>query len=255
MANKKHNPAFYRFNFPGYQLALSFLIFFSFPLIKVSSALLAQNNDWNHGFDHPLQGWDHILTMIAVGVWAAQLRGSAIWLLPLTFVSVMSLGGLAGVASFAIPSVEMMILLSGLVFSVFIVRKVQFTHWINILIVAFFAFFHGYAHGQEISASASLMSYTLGFVLATLLLHCAGIATTRFIALAFAFFVGSNVNAQETEVITPEVTKTTVKSKQKVNNDEPVELEEIVVTSDGRAKNLLGVTGFSVTRRSGSGSI
>ena len=243
MANKKHNPAFYRFNFPGYQLALSFLIFFSFPLIKVSSALLAQNNDWNHGFDHPLQGWDHILTMIAVGVWAAQLRGSAIWLLPLTFVSVMSLGGLAGVASFAIPSVEMMILLSGLVFSVFIVRKVQFTHWINILIVAFFAFFHGYAHGQEISASASLMSYTLGFVLATLLLHCAGIATTRFIALAFAFFVGSNVNAQETEVITPEVTKTTVKSKQKVNNDEPVELEEIVVTSDGRAKNLLGVTG------------
>jgi urease accessory protein len=78
-------------------------------------------------------------------------------MLPLTFVSVMSLGGLAGAASFAVPSVEIMILLSGLVFSVFIVRKVRFTTRMNVLIVAFFAFFHGYVHGQEISASASLI--------------------------------------------------------------------------------------------------
>ncbi|MEI7996368.1 MAG: HupE/UreJ family protein, partial [Methylococcaceae bacterium] len=197
-------------------------------------------SDWNHGFDHPLQGWDHILTMIAVGIWAAQLRGQAIWMLPVTFVSVMSLGGLAGAASFAVPSVEIMILLSGLVFSILVVRKVQFTTRTNVLIVAFFAFFHGYAHGQEISASASLISYTLGFVFATLFLHCAGIATMRLAALAFAFFLGSNVNARETEVMTKDATETTVKTKSTTSKNDTLELDEMVVTA-GRAKDLIGI--------------
>ena len=95
--------------------------------IKAPTILHGINSDWIHGFHHPLQGWDHLLTMIAIGIWAAQLRGIAIWMLPLTFVSVMSLGGLAGAASIAIPSVEIMILLSGIVFSVFIARKIRFT--------------------------------------------------------------------------------------------------------------------------------
>ncbi len=129
------------------------------------------------------------------------------------------------------------------VFSVFIVRKVQFTTRINVLIVAFFAFFHGHAHGQEISASASLISYTLGFVSATLLLHGAGIATARLVALTFAFFLGSNVNAQETEVTTKDTTEATVKAKPKTSKNETLELEEMVVTEDGRAKNLIGMTG------------
>ncbi|MGZ5001429.1 MAG: HupE/UreJ family protein, partial [Methylomonas sp.] len=119
---------------------------------------------WSDGFSHPLMGWDHLLTMLAVGVWAAQLRGQAIWMLPLAFVGVMSLGGLAGAAGLAIPSVEGIILLSCAVFSVLITRKVRFGTRINVLIVAFFAFFHGFAHGHEISASASLISYTLGFM-------------------------------------------------------------------------------------------
>jgi hydrogenase/urease accessory protein HupE len=202
-----------------------------FSLVNLQEILMAANNDWSNGFHHPLQGWDHLLTMIAVGIWAAQLRGQAIWLLPLTFVSVMSLGGLAGVASFALPSVEIMILLSGLVFSTFIVRKVRFTTRVNVLIVAFFAFFHGYVHGQEISASASLMSYTLGFVIATLLLHGAGIATARLMALTFAFFVGTNVHAQDTEISTAEKNKTTVKSKPQSSKKDSVELEEIVITA------------------------
>ena len=160
MPNKNNKSVLFRFNPQKLLLPLALLTLLSLSLVKISTALFALNSDWNHGFDHPLQGWDHILTMIAVGIWAAQLRGQAIWMLPVTFVSVMSLGGLAGAASFAVPSVEIMILLSGLVFSVLIVRKVQFTTRINVLVVAFFAFFHGYAHGQEISASASLISYT-----------------------------------------------------------------------------------------------
>jgi hydrogenase/urease accessory protein HupE len=240
MPNKNNKSVLFRFNPQKLLLPLVLLTLLSLSLVKVSTALFALNSDWNHGFDHPLQGWDHLLTMIAVGIWAAQLRGQAIWMLPVTFVSVMSLGGLAGAASYAVPSVEIMILLSGLVFSVFIVRKVHFTTRINVLIVAFFAFFHGYAHGQEISASASLISYTLGFVFATLLLHCAGIATARLVALTFAFFLGSNVNAQETEVMTKDATETTVKAKSKTSKNDTLELDEMIVTA-GRAKDLIGI--------------
>ncbi len=136
---------------------------------------------WHNGFNHPLTGWDHLVTMLAVGVWAAQLRGRAIWMLPLAFVGVMSLGGLAGAAGLAIPSVEGIILLSAAVFSVLITRKIRFSTSINVSIVAFFAFFHGFAHGQEISTSASLISYTFGFMLATLLLHGAGILLAKLV--------------------------------------------------------------------------
>ena len=160
MPVKNNKPVLFRFNPHRLLLPLGLFTLLSLSLVKILIALIALNSDWNHGFEHPLQGWDHLLTMIAVGIWAAQLRGQAIWMLPVTFVSVMSLGGLAGAASFAVLSVEIMILLSGLVFSVLIVRKVRFTTRINVLVVAFFAFFHGYAHGQEISASASLISYT-----------------------------------------------------------------------------------------------
>ena len=158
--------------------------------------------DLSSGFSHPLEGWDHIVTMLGVGIWAAQLRGKAIWLLPTTFVGVMSLGGISGAAKYlAVPSAEILILLSCLVFSVLILRKVRFDIKINMLIVAFFAFFHGYAHGQEISASASLISYTAGFMLATLLLHGAGILVVKVILLSTTFFFAqafSIVSATET---------------------------------------------------------
>lgn len=158
--------------------------------------------DLSSGFSHPLEGLDHIVTMLGVGIWAAQLRGKAIWLLPTTFVSVMSLGGISGAAKYlAVPSAEILIILSCLVFSVLIIRKIRFTTQINVLIVAFFAFFHGFAHGQEISASASLISYTLGFMIATLLLHGAGILVAKVILLSMTFFFAqafSIVSATET---------------------------------------------------------
>lgn len=165
--------------------------------------------DLNSGFSHPLKGWDHLITMLAVGVWAAQLRGKSIWLLPTTFVSVMSLGGISGAAKYlAVPSAEILIVLSCLIFSILIIRKVRFTMQINVLIVAFFAFFHGFAHGAEISASASLISYTLGFVIATLLLHGAGILVMKVILLSITFFIAQALNV----VIPNEPVKTTTSS-------------------------------------------
>lgn len=138
---------------------------------------------WQHGFNHPLEGWDHLITMLAVGIWAAQMRGHTIWMLPLAFVSVMSLGGLAGASGLSLPSVEGIVLASTAVFGILICRNIRFNNPINLLIVTFFAFFHGFAHGQEISASASLLSYTLGFTLATLLLHGAGILVAKLVVL------------------------------------------------------------------------
>ncbi len=149
---------------------------------------------WSHGFNHPLEGWDHLITMLAVGIWAAQMRGHAIWMLPLAFVSVMSLGGLAGAAGISIPNFEGIILLSCAVFGVLITRNICFSSKINVLIVAFFAFFHGFAHGQEISTSASLISYTLGFMVATLLLHGAGIVFAKLIVIGVACLLGFIVN-------------------------------------------------------------
>lgn len=155
--------------------------------------------DLSSGFSHPLEGWDHIVTMLGVGIWAAQLRGKAVWLLPTTFVGVMSLGGISGAAKYlAVPSAEILIVLSCLVFSILILRKIRFDTKINVLIVAFFAFFHGYAHGAEISASASLISYTFGFMVATLLLHGAGILVTKVVLFSIAFFIAQLLN-----VITP----------------------------------------------------
>ena len=154
------------------------------------------------GFSHPLEGLDHVITMLGVGIWAAQLRGKAIWLLPVTFVSVMSLGGVSGAASYlAIPSAEVLIIASCLVFSALIIRKIHFGTKMNVLIVAFFAFFHGYAHGQEISTSASLVSYTVGFMLATILLHGTGILVVKVILLCVTFLTSHTVNLTPTDSV------------------------------------------------------
>lgn len=183
------------------------MLIFAFVQLKTLVSV-----DLTSGFSHPLEGWDHIVTMLGVGIWAAQLRGKAIWLLPLTFVSVMSLGGISGAAQYlAVPSAEILIFLSCLVFSALILRKIHFDIKINVLIVAFFAFFHGYAHGQEISTSASLLSYTIGFMTATLLLHGAGILVTKVILLSITFFIAQLLNfvspTQVVKINTPSYTQ------------------------------------------------
>ena len=169
-----------------------------FAVASVVFTQLTSNSmtGWTSGFLHPLHGSDHFLAMLAVGIWAAQIRGSAIWLLPLTFVGVMSLGGIVGATGFLLPGAEAIILGSCIAFLVLICKRVRFSHPINVAIVAFFAFFHGFAHGQEISTSASLISYTLGFMVATLLLHGTGIIIVRLLIAVCALLFSHIVYAQ-----------------------------------------------------------
>src|SRR5208283_978235 len=114
-------------------------------------------NGWHDGFNHPLHGWDHLVVMIGVGLWAAQHRGRAVWLIPLTFVGVMTLGGIVGASGVILPGVELGILLSVAVFSVLVARRIQFRMGPAMLLVGFFAFFHGFAHGAEMPGSASMV--------------------------------------------------------------------------------------------------
>lgn len=134
--------------------------------------------------------------MLAVGIWAAQMRGRAVWMLPLSFVGMMSLGGLAGAMGLSLPGVEIMILLSAIVFGVLVVRRIRVRTGVSVALVSLFAFFHGFAHGAEMPASGSLLWFALGFCLATLLLHGAGILSLRGAMLALAFVLPGTSVAQ-----------------------------------------------------------
>ena len=128
------------------------------------------------GVHHPISGWDHMLAMVAVGLWGAQLGAPAVWLLPVTFPMVMALGGMMGLIGISLPGVEIGIALSGLVLGVMVLAEKRPPMWVAALIVGVFAIFHGHAHGTELSAGESGLLYSLGFVVATGCLHGVGIS-------------------------------------------------------------------------------
>ena len=113
--------------------------------------------------------------MVAVGLWGAQLGSPAIWLLPITFPLVMALGGLLGLAKVGLPFTEQAVALSAVVLGALILLRARPPLWIAALVVAYFAIFHGYAHGLELPQAANPLAYGLGFVIATGLLHLCGI--------------------------------------------------------------------------------
>jgi urease accessory protein len=127
------------------------------------------------GFAHPLLGLDHILAMVAVGLWAAQLGGRARWRVPASFLALMTLGGIAGMSGVKVPGVEEGIVISVLVLGVMIVASVRLPLAMCMGVVGLFAVFHGHAHGAEIPATASSLFYCVGFVACSALLHAAGI--------------------------------------------------------------------------------
>ncbi|OGS80830.1 MAG: urease accessory protein [Gallionellales bacterium GWA2_55_18] len=129
-----------------------------------------------HGLAHPIGGLDHICAMLAVGLWATQMGGRSLWAVPLTFVGVMALGGALGTPGIGLPFVEQGIVLSVLLLGVLIAASVRLPLWLSSGMVGTFALWHGYAHGAEMPELASGIGYTLGFMLATALLHAAGIA-------------------------------------------------------------------------------
>ena len=154
---------------------LMFIVLMSLPCLAHAHSLQFSSVTWFSGFMHPLQGLDHILTMLAVGFWAALLRQRAFWLLPLTFLIVMSLGGIVGSLGVELPNAENWLLMTSALLIAFIMIKSVFSIGINALIVGCSAFFHGYAHGVELAENSELLPYSLGFVTSTLLLHGLGI--------------------------------------------------------------------------------
>jgi urease accessory protein len=128
------------------------------------------------GFWHPLSGLDHLLAMVAVGLWASQLGRPALWLLPLTFPAIMALGAAAGLGGAALPWVEIAIAGSVLTLGAAVALALRPSLAISIPLIALFALVHGYSHGAELPAGASALSYGAGFVAATLALHALGIA-------------------------------------------------------------------------------
>ena len=127
------------------------------------------------GLAHPFTGLDHLLAMVAVGLWAVQLGGRALWMLPLGFVSAMAVGGAFGMSGVVLPQVEPMILGSALVLGAAVAMAVRLPIAASVAIVAASAFFHGQAHGAEMPAGANGWMTVVGFVLATAALHGAGV--------------------------------------------------------------------------------
>ena len=127
------------------------------------------------GLHHPTSGLDHVLAMIAVGLWGAQLGSPALWLLPVTFPMVMAFGGALGLAGFPLPGVELGIALSALALGIVVLCEARPPLLAAAALVGFFPIFHGHAHGTELPAGQSGVLYSIGFVVATGCLHAAGI--------------------------------------------------------------------------------
>ncbi|MCA1326418.1 HupE/UreJ family protein [Herbaspirillum sp. alder98] len=127
------------------------------------------------GFEHPFSGIDHLLAMLAVGLWAAQNKQRALWVLPLAFPLMMVVGALLAVAGLSLPGVETGIAASVAVLGLLIAFAVRLPLWGSTLVVSLFALFHGYAHGTELPHGSMAALYGAGFVLATAILHAAGL--------------------------------------------------------------------------------
>jgi len=127
------------------------------------------------GLGHPLSGLDHVLAMVAVGLWGAQLGSPAIWLLPVAFPLVMAMGGMLGLIGMPLPGIEYGIAASAILLGAAVMFEVRPPLAVAAILVGFFAVFHGHAHGTELPPGQSALLYSLGFVIATGCLHATGI--------------------------------------------------------------------------------
>jgi urease accessory protein len=129
------------------------------------------------GLEHPWSGLDHVLAMIAVGLWGAQLGNPALWLLPVTFPMVMAMGAMMGLLGIPVPGIEIGIAVSAILLGAMVLGEVKPRLFLAAVMVGFFAIFHGHAHGTELPAGQSGLLYSMGFVIATGVLHGIGILT------------------------------------------------------------------------------
>lgn len=158
------------------------------PILPASAALLllsalpasahsalGQSSGFLHGLSHPLTGADHLLAMVAVGIWAAWLGGRARWLVPASFVSVMAAAAALTIGGLSIPFAENLIVVSVIGLGLFIAAGRRVPLPAAAALVSLFAIAHGAAHGAEMPVDASGLAYGLGFVAATASLHAAGL--------------------------------------------------------------------------------
>lgn len=159
----------------GYQLLAALTMLFLAGVAQAHTAG-AHGAGFAAGLAHPFIGLDHLLAMMAVGIWAMQLGGHAIWRVPLAFMTMMALGSMFAFAGMPLPAVEAGVASSVLVLGLLIAVAARLPLVTGMLLVGAFALFHGHAHGQELPQAASVLSYSLGFLLASGLLHTAGVA-------------------------------------------------------------------------------
>jgi urease accessory protein len=164
------------------------------PSLAYAHVGVGQVSGFSQGVVHPLMGLDHMAAMLAVGFWATQLGGRALWLVPLSFVGIMVGAGLLGASGIAMPFVELGIVGSVFLLGVLIAAAIRLPLLVSSLLVGLFAIFHGYAHGAEMSVSVSGLEYGLGFLLATGLLHGCGLGlgllARRWGGVSFARYAG-----------------------------------------------------------------
>lgn len=153
----------------------------------------AEHGSFPAGFSHPLFGVDHVLAMIAVGLWARMIGGRAIWIVPAAFVGTMLFGFVLALAGVALPFVEPAILASVVALGLLVAMAARLAVLPAAVIVGAFALFHGHAHGGEIGAAGEL-SYAAGFALATAILHAAGLG------LGFALTRGFGADGRRADI-------------------------------------------------------
>jgi urease accessory protein len=154
---------------------ITMMVILLFPLSAWAHIESGQAGGFVSGLSHPVSGLDHVLAMIAVGLWGAQLGAPAIWLLPVAFPMMMAFGGMLGLMGIPLPGIEIGIAVSCIVLGALILSETRLPLIGAVLLVAFFAIFHGHAHGNELSPGHNAMLYSLGFVICTGTLHAIGI--------------------------------------------------------------------------------
>lgn len=157
------------------QLMLGLAIAMLWPGLAHAHILAGDAGGFLSGFEHPIAGLDHVLAMVSVGIWGAQLGTPALWLLPVMFPLVMALGGFLALIGIPLPGVEVGIAVSALALGAAILLRWRPSLTAALLVVSAFAVFHGHAHGTELPPGESGLLYSIGFVIATGCLHLLGI--------------------------------------------------------------------------------
>lgn len=164
------------------RLLLALAILLLTPALAFAHTGTGHTVGFVHGFEHPIGGLDHVLAMIAVGVFAFVLGGRALILVPLSFVAMMVLGFALGIAQVELPFVELGIALSSVVIGAAAATGRPMPVAVAMALVGLFAIFHGHAHGAEMPADNSGLAYAAGFISATALLHLVGIGASAGVA-------------------------------------------------------------------------